>query len=193
MTWLNNRNGSEDTGREAVTPRGRATRRLAAALAAALSAVLLVANPAAAAKPQVIEEGTIDETFTVPAEDNPCGVEVTTRHVQTFKVTMFFDKDGNPDHATVHAHGMNVITSEHGQLWERFSVNGVLDPATGELTYSGNSFNMHGSDGGILANVSGRWVVDFQTGELISVLAGPHEDPSLDPDVEAALCAELTP
>lgn len=161
-------------------------------LAAVMSALLLVANPAAAAKPEVVEDFTSDETFTIAAQDSPCGVEMTVHQVATWRVTMFFDNDGNLVRGQAQAHGTNTATSAHGQLWERWAVSAKFDPAAGTLTFSGNSFNIHGSDGGILANGSGRWVEDLETGQLITVLAGPHEDP-LDPDVEAALCAELTP
>lgn len=193
MTWLNKHDDSRDSARQAVTARGRGSRRLVTTLAAVLSAVLLVANPAAAARPQVVEDFTTDETLTLPAAESPCGVEMTSHQVATWRITEFFDKDGNLVRAQGHGHGTTTITSAHGQLWERWAVSAVLDPEAGTLTWSGNGFNIHGSAGGILANVSGRWVEDFQTGELITVLAGPHEDPDLDPDVLAALCAELTP
>ena len=180
-----------DTSRQAVMARGRAGRALVATLAAVISAVLLVASPALAAAPEVVQQDTLDDTFTVPA-GGLCSVAVTFHDVARIKITAFSDRDGNLARMTVHVGGTTTVTSDHGQIVNRWREYGVFDPETNTITWSGSSFSLHAAGGGILANVSGHWVEDAATGE-VTVVGGPHEDPASDPDALAAVCAELTP
>lgn len=160
-------------------------------LAAVISAVLLMASPALAAPPEVVLQDSFEETFTVPAGAF-CDVAVTFHNVGTIKLTEFSDADGNVVRMTAHLGGTTTVTSDHGQVVNRWRQYGVFDPAENTITWSGNSFNVHAGAGGILANVSGHWVEDAATGE-VTVVGGPHEDPTSDPDALAAVCAELEP
>lgn len=180
-----------DTSRRAATPRGGARWVLVTTLAATMSAVLLMSSPALAAAPEVVLQDSIDETFTVPAGAF-CGVAVTFHDVGTIKLTEFSDADGNVVRMTVHLGGTTTVTSDHGQVVNRWRQFGVLDPAANTITWSGNSYNVHAGAGGILANVSGHWVEGVATG-AVTVVGGPHEDPTSDPGALAAVCAELEP
>lgn len=180
-----------DAGWRAARTRGGARRAVVTTLAAVISAVLLMASPAVAAAPQVVLQDSVDETFTVPAGAF-CGVAVTFHDVGTIKLTEFSDADGNLVRMTVHLGGTTTVTSDHGKVVNRWRQFGVFDPATNTITWSGNSFNVHAGAGGILANVSGHWVQDAAT-EEVTVVGGPHQDPTSDADVLAAVCAELEP
>lgn len=160
-----------------------------ATMVAAAAIALVGAGPAAAGPPVVDDEGSYDDTYDVPAAAFPCGVDVTFHEVGTYRLTTFFDRHGAVVRQTGHIGGTTTITSDHGQITNHWRENGTLDPATGTITWSGNSFNIHGGAGGVLVNTSGRWVVDAATDELLDAV-GPQEDPE---EHFGRLCAVLAP
>lgn len=169
--------------------RRRRAGRVATALAGAFAIAVVAAGPSAAAPPVVYDEGAFDDTYTVPAEAFPCGVEVTFHEVGTYRFTAFVDGDGAVVREMGHIGGTTTIKSAYGQVVNRWREHARLDSETGTVAWSGNSFNIHGSGGGrVLINTSGRWVEDA-TGDLVFV-AGPQEHPD---DHLEELCAALLP
>jgi hypothetical protein len=165
----------------------RLTRGLVATTIAAV-AVVALALPAVAAPP-LVDEGEFDQTYVVPAEAFPCGVEVTFHEVGSYRFTAFRDADGTIVREQGTIGGTTTITSAYGQIVNHWREVGTLDPAAGTITWSGNSYNIHGGAGGVLVNASGHWIEDATTGER-AFLAGPHDDPEANID---AVCAVLAP
>ena len=148
--------------------------KLMVALTGAVLATVLIASPAAAAKPVVVFEADFDDTFVVPAEEFICGVEATIHEVGSVKVTDYFDKDGNFVRGHVRVRGTTHVTTEFGEVVDRWSWNGFFDPETLTDTQVGNIFNVHAGPGGVLVNDSGRIVIDVTTGQA-NVINGPHQ------------------
>jgi len=148
--------------------------KLIAGLSGAMLAAMLVASPAAAAKPVVVVDEDFENTFVSPAEESVCGVEETIHEVGSVKITDYFDNDGNFVRGKIHVMGTTHISTEFGELVDRWSWNGFFDPETLTDTQVGNIFNVHAGPGGVLVNDSGRLVIDVTTGEAL-VINGPHQ------------------
>lgn len=153
-----------------------------------IAAALAIASPAAAAQPITIEDTTYVETETQSAEEFVCGVEATFHTAGVRRITAFVDRDGALLRVQGHIGGTTTVTTAYGEVVNRWRENGRLAP-DGTLTWSGNSFNVHAGAGGVLLNQSGRWIVDDNTGEVLST-AGPQQTPETDPE---ALCGVLAP
>ena len=160
-----------------------------AVVAGTVSALALVAGHVAAAPPVVVDEGTFDDTFEVPADEFFCDVDVTVNEVGSFRVTDFYDRDGNFVRGRVHVMGTLTVTSAYGQAVDRWAQNDTFDPEDLTVTFTGNPWNTHAGAGGVLVNDSGRIVVDVTTGEAV-VVNGPHQAFFGDFD---ALCEVLEP
>ena len=148
--------------------------KLIAGLSGAMLAAVLVASPAVAAKPVVVVDEDFDDMFVLSVEESTCGVEETVHEVGSAKTTHYFDKDGNFVRGNIHMMGTTTVTTEFGEVVDRWSWNGFFDPATLTLTQVGNVFNVHAGPGGVLVNDSGRLVIDVTTGEAL-VINGPHQ------------------
>jgi hypothetical protein len=170
-----------------VSARTRRRRGLLATIGGVVAA-FAIATPAAAAQPVVVEEASYDQSYTLSAAEFPCGVEVTFHEVGSTRITAFVDGDGNVVRQQGHIGGTTTVTSDHGEIVNRWRENAKLTP-DGTITWSGNSYNIHGGAGGVLVNQSGHWVVD-SSGEVLSA-AGPQEDPF--DDGLAEICAVLAP
>jgi hypothetical protein len=152
-------------------------------------AALALAVPAAAAQPTVLEDGTYDQTYVVPAAEFPCGVDATFHEVGTHRIVAFEDGDGQIVRLQAHIGGTTTITTEYGRIVNHWRENATLDPEEDTVTWSGSSYNIHGGAGGVLVNRSGRWVEDATTGEVQN-FAGPSDDPE---ERIAEICAVLAP
>jgi hypothetical protein len=153
-----------------------------------LFVTVLAAVPAASAAPPVRSTVVLDETFVYPAGDpNPCPFEVTYRNQGTFFVTTFVDSSG-----TV------VRELDRGAYFlESYSANGKVisskspamihfDPATNILVGTGNQRHFIVPGLGIVYAQAGRFVIDFTTGETLSVSG-------LDIPLSERICAALAP
>jgi hypothetical protein len=153
-----------------------------------LVVTVLAAVPAASAAPPVRSTVVLDETFVYPAGDpNPCPFEVTYRNQGTFFVTTFVDSSG-----TV------VRELDRGAYFlESYSANGKVisskspamihfDPATNILVGTGNQRHFIVPGLGIVYAQAGRFVIDFTTGETLSVSG-------LDIPLSERICAALAP
>lgn len=148
-------------------------RHLIAAIATTTMVAVVGATPASAAKPAVVHEQDFDNTSVVP-DDPVCGVDVTIHEVGSVKVTEFYNNDGTLARVRAHVAGTTTITSESGEVVNRWAQNITFDPDTLTDTITGNSYNVHAGAGGVLVNDSGRIVIDLTTGEAI-VINGPHQ------------------
>jgi hypothetical protein len=130
----------------------------------------------------------LDETFVYPVGDpNPCPFEVTYRNQGTFFVTTFVDANGNI-----------IRELDRGAYFlESYSANGKvisskspamihLDPATNIVVGTGNQRHFIVPGLGILYAQAGRFVIDQNTGETISVSG-------LDVPLSERLCVALAP
>jgi hypothetical protein len=151
-------------------------KRLLATLVGAATATVLVASPATAAKPQVVENERYEFSATVPAEEDPCGVESEYHEVGKVRITDYFDNNGDFVRAHVKLNATSTVTTQFGEVVDRWSWSGWFDAETITFTQSGNVYNAHnpGGGGGVLVNDSGRIVIDETTGEAL-VINGPHE------------------
>jgi hypothetical protein len=150
-------------------------------------AALASASAVSAATP-VRSTVVLDETFVYPVGDpNPCPFEVTYRNQGTFFVTTFVD-----------ANGTTIRELDRGAYFlESYSANGKvisskspamvhLDPATNTVVGTGNQRHFIVPGLGILYAQAGRFVIDLNTGETISVSG-------LDVPLSERLCAALAP
>jgi Tfp pilus tip-associated adhesin PilY1 len=147
---------------------------MTAALSGVVIATGLVVSPASAAPPAVVVEGDFENTFFVPAADDVCGVDTMVHEVGSVKITEFYDNDGDMIRARRKVMGTTTVTTEFGQVVDRWSENGTFDPGTLTVTVTGNPYNVHAGTGGVLVNDSGRIVIDTRTDEAL-VVNGPHQ------------------
>jgi hypothetical protein len=151
-------------------------KRFLATLVGAVAATALLASPASAAQPEVVVNETFDDTFSVPAAEDPCGVDTEVRQVGKVRITDYFDNDGNFTKAHIKVNGTTTLTTEFGEVVDRWTLSEWFDFETLTSTQSGNVYNVHnpGGGGGVLVNDSGRIVIDTTTGEAL-VINGPHQ------------------
>ncbi len=162
---------------------GRFARTTIGVLVATAGVAATMATPAAADKPLVFDEGQFSEDFVIPAEFGPCDFDVRLQEEGSFKVTVFFDNDGETRQAKIHTNGTSRwgLPGEDAVVTEHWVNNTFLELAPGSdentpplgVAVVGNPWNAHAGAGGILVNDSGRIVFD-ENGDLVSV-SGPHE------------------
>jgi hypothetical protein len=151
-----------------------------------LAVTALASVSAASAAPPVRSMIVLDETFVYPAGDpNPCPFEITYRNQGTFFVTTFVDSNG-----TV------VRELDRGAYFlESYSANGRvisskspamihIDPATNIIVGTGNQRHFIVPGLGIIYAQAGRFVIDGNTGETLSVSG-------LDVPLSERICAAL--
>lgn len=124
-----------------------------------------------ATPPEVVDEGEFAFSFLEEDMTERCGTDIDIAVEGTYKVTVFFDKDGEPVRERVHENGRVTWTSDHGEAWENYAVNTDIDYATGTVAYIGNVWNLHAGAGGILVNDSGRIIF----GGPDVIVNGPHQ------------------
>jgi hypothetical protein len=152
--------------------KGGATRRSLTLLAAVAILIGLVAAPALATPPEVVDEGefAVDGVL-VDWMSAECGFNVYLTSEGTYTEKMFFDKDGVPATLRYHEVGKVMWTSDYGETWENYAANQTIDLVAGTITVTGNVWNLHAGAGGILINDSGRIVF----GGPVIIVNGPHQ------------------
>ena len=153
-----------------------------------LAVTALASASAASAAPPARSTVVLDETFVYPVgEPNPCPFEVTYRNEGTFFVTTFFDSNGTA-----------VRELDRGAYFlESYSANGKvisskspamihIDPATNIIVGTGNQRHFIVPGLGVVYAQAGRFVIDGNTGETLSVSG-------LDIPLSEQLCAALAP
>lgn len=136
-------------------------------------ALLIGLLPAAAlaTPPEVVAEGEFAASLLQVEATAACGFDVYVDFEGTYKVTVFFDKDGEPVSQREHVNGTALWTSANSQSWDTYAFNVDIDYATGLATLTGNIENAHAGAGGILLNDSGRIIL----GGADVIVNGPHQ------------------
>jgi hypothetical protein len=153
-----------------------------------LAVTVLAPAPAASAAPPVRSTVVLDETFVYPVGDpNPCPFEVTYRNQGTFYVTTFFDSDGNAVRELDRSAYFLEAYSANGKVISSKSPAMIhLDPATNTIVGTGNQRHFIVPGLGIVYAQAGRFVIDGNTGETLSVSG-------LDIPLSERICAALAP
>ncbi len=129
----------------------------------------------------------LDETFVYPVGDpNPCPFEVTYRNQGTFFVTTFIDADGNTIRELDRgAYFLESYSANGNVISSKSPAVGHLDPATNIVVGTGSQRHFTVAGLGIVYAQAGRFVIDGNTGETISVSG-------LDVPLSDKLCTALT-
>ena len=161
----------------------RIARSAVGVIASAVFVAVALPSQASAEKPLVFDEGQFSEDFVIPAAFGPCDFDVRIQEEGSFKVTVFFDKDGQTRQAKIHTNGTTRwgLPDKDAVVTDRWVANTFLELAPGSTpgtpplgeTVVGNPWNAHAGAGGVLVNDSGRIVFD-ENGDVVSV-SGPHE------------------
>jgi hypothetical protein len=153
-----------------------------------LTVTALMTASAASGAPPARSTLVLDETFVYPAGGpNPCPFEITYRNQGTFFITTFFDSNGTA-----------VRELDRGAYFlESYSANGKtisskspamihVDPATNIIVGTGNQRHFIVPGLGIILAQAGRFVIDGNTGETLSVSG-------LDVPLDDRICTALAP
>ncbi len=161
----------------------RITRSAVGVIASAAFVAVALPSQASAGKPLVLDEGQFSDDFVIPADSGPCDFDLRIQEEGSFKVTVFFDKNGETRQAKIHTNGTTRwgLPDEDAVVTDRWVDNTFLELAPGSTpgtpplgaTTVGNPWNAHAGAGGVLVNDSGRIVFDGD-GDVVSV-SGPHE------------------
>lgn len=147
---------------------------------------LLIAVPVSAGPP-VIETGEFDIDF-VPFDPSPCpGIEIHDPEVATYRMTSFFDNQGNLVRVRTHYIGVDHLYNPLNPdvvLTGSFSGSQEFDLRTGEESVSGLPFHITVPGYGTVLVRAGRWSV-YPSGHL----AG--KDSLFDPEDMEQLCSLL--
>ena len=158
-----------------------------------LLAAALLASPAHATKPLVVEDIRFDGTTAVdPDLSEACGFEVSVSTTGHFRGTLFFDKEGNPRLFTGHPSLSDTLTSPYASIetsdrgLDKISVN-----ADGTVLIFGTGIHLR-VKGRVYAVGLWRLTVDRLTGELIDQEYHGRFD-VLQPEIIEAICSLLGP
>ncbi|MCL1693359.1 MAG: hypothetical protein M3096_06730, partial [Actinomycetia bacterium] len=89
----------------------------------AVLATMMIPAAALATPPEVVDEGEFDLSYLDPDMSEVCGFEVNVAVVGAYKVTVFYDKNGEPVRERIHEGGKALWTSANGEAWENYTVN----------------------------------------------------------------------
>ena len=157
-------------------------------------AALVCAAPAAAAKPEVVEDVRFDGTVTEldPFFSAVCGFDVFVTTKGHFRSKLFFDRDGNVTREMGFPSMQHTFTSEWGSLETADrGVDKLTENADGTLTIFGTGIHFKEHRG---AFATGLWVliVDPVAGELLSAEYHGNFDLQAD-EIEDYICSRLAP
>jgi hypothetical protein len=164
------------------------------ALAGAMLATSLWAAPAAADKPEIIDDVRFDATFTEIDEfyTDTCGFPVAFSAKGRFRGTVYFDSDGEFKRFTGHPSFRQTLSSPWASITtddrglDKFSLND-----DGTLTVFGTGIHLR-IKGEIRAVGLWRLTIDPETGELLD--AEYHGSFGLEnPEIDPYICGRLGP
>jgi len=151
-------------------------RLVGVALATIVGGTIAIVAPlgASAAKPDIGDRFSDSVEFEIDiCEQGPVTLSEQVKGVEKD----FFDKDGNLTKQTIQINGTTIISSEFGEIFDRWAWAGTRDVETDTFTERGNQYNVHAGAGGILVNDSGliRFTFD-EDGEFVLLkVAGPRD------------------
>lgn len=157
-------------------------------------AVMLVAAPASAVKPEIVEDVRFDPAVTEvdPFLTEACGFEVTFSAKGRFRGTVYFNKDGTFRRFVGHPSFRQTLSSQWGSITtDDRGVDKVTENPDGTLSVFGTGihFRVKGE-----AYAIGLWrlVINPQTGELLD--ASYFGNFGLEePDILPYICDTLGP
>jgi hypothetical protein len=151
-----------------------------------LAVTVLASASAASAAPPVRSTVVVDETFVYPAGDpNPCPFEITYRNQGTFLVTTFVDSSGTVVRELDRsAHFLESYSANGKVISSKSPATIHLDPATNIVVGTGNLRHFIVPGLGFIYAQAGRFVIDLDTGETLSVSG-------LDVPLNERICAAL--
>jgi hypothetical protein len=120
---------------------------------------------------------------------NPCPFAITIHHQGTFVTTTFFDADGTPIRLLGRSKAFTETYSANGRSVSTKSVASVRIEATNDevtITGRGSSRHLHVPGVGLLLAQAGRFVIDPETGVVISFSG-------LNIPAGSEFCAALSP
>jgi hypothetical protein len=168
-------------------------RRIFLTVIGALVATALLASPAHATKPLVIDEVRFDGTTAVdPDLSEACGFEVSVSTTGHFRGTLYFDKDGNVRLFTGHPSLSDTLTSQYASIetsdrgLDKTSVN-----PDGTVLIFGTGIHLR-VKGQVYAIGLWRLTFDPEAGELIDQEYHGRFD-VLQPEIIEAICSLLGP
>ena len=172
----------------------RSLLRLVALAAVAGMAALWTPIAAEASPPRVTVEPYELVEVIAPGEPlifgtNPCPFAISIHHQGTFVTTTFFDADGTPIRLLGRSKAFTETYSANGRSISTKSVATVrLEETNGEVTYTGrgNQRHLHVPGVGQLLAQAGRFVIDPETGVVISFSG-------LNIPAGSEFCAALSP
>ena len=172
----------------------RTLHRLVALAAVAGTAAIWTPIAAEASPPTVTVEPYELVEVIAPGEPmifgtNPCPFAITLHHQGTLVTTIFFDADGTPIRLLGRSKAFTETYSANGRSVSTKSVASVrIEAANDEVTYTGrgNQRHLHLPGVGLLLAQAGRFVVDPETGVLISFSG-------LNIPAGSGFCAALSP
>jgi hypothetical protein len=179
--------------RDILRTLGAHMRRFFLIVIGGLLAVGLLASPAHATKPLVVEDVRFDGTPAVdPDLSAACGFDVTVSTSGHFRGTVYFDKDGNFRLFTGHPSLRETLTSQYASIetsdrgLDKISVN-----TDGTVLIFGTGIHLR-VKGQVYAIGLWRLTINPETGELIDQEYHGRFD-VLEPEITEAICSLLGP
>jgi hypothetical protein len=168
-------------------------RLLALAALAGTASVWSTATAEASAPTVTVEPYELVEVI-APGEPlifgtNPCPFAITLHHQGTFVTTTFFDAHGTPIRLLGRSEAFTETYSANGRSISTKSVASVRIEATNDeltITGRGNQRHLHLPGAGLLLAQAGRFVLDPETGVVISFSG-------LNIPAGSEFCAALSP
>ena len=172
----------------------RTVLRLVALAAVAGTAAIWTPITAVASPPTVTVEPYELVEVIAPGEPlifgtNPCPFAITVHHQGTFVTTTFFDAQGTPIRLLGRSKAFTETYSANGHSISTKSVATVRIEATNDeitITGRGNQRHLHVPGVGLLLAQAGRFVIDPETGMVISFSG-------LNIPAGSEFCAALSP
>ena len=169
-------------------------RRTPSALAGILLATLLAAAPAAADKPEIVEDVRFDPAITEldPFLSEECGFPVTFSAKGRFRGTIYFNTDGSFKRFVGHPSFRQTLSSEWGSITsDDRGVDKITENADGTVSIHGTGIHLR-IKGEAYAIGLWRLVIDPESGELLD--ASYHGNFDLEqPEILPYVCARLGP
>ena len=157
-------------------------------------AALILAAPAHAAKPDVVEEVRFDGAVTEldPFFTETCGFDVFVTTKGHFEGKVYFDNAGNFERFVGHPSMAHTFTSEFGSLETADrGVDKITENADGTITIQGTGIHFK-EQGGLRA--TGLWIltIDPVAEELVDAEYHGSFDLKND-EIDAYICSQLGP
>jgi hypothetical protein len=184
---------SHTVPRDIANTTGAHMRKVFVTIICGLLATGLLASPAHATKPLVVEEVRFDGTTAVdPGLSDACGFEVTVSTTGHFRGTVYFDKDGNERLFTGHPSLSDTLTSPYASIeTSDRGLDKISVSQDGTVLIFGTGIHLR-VKGQVYAIGLWRLTFDPEAGELIDQQYHGRFD-VMQPEIIEAICSLLGP